>query len=151
MRSALTDAHVTVRGVRLPVVDCRAWRIHASAPECGKGFDVATCETCEARESREGDLKNPPLFGRPQPNGRVPQAARPALRGLGDAVALVTEATGIDRAVRRLTGGGCGCGKRREALNRLVPFRAAGGPQESPEASPPPDTSPEGGTPQTGS
>lgn len=48
------------------------------------------------------------------------QAGRP----LGDVVADVTHATGLDRlpsAYTLLTGKDCGCDQRREALNRLVP------------------------------
>jgi hypothetical protein len=45
--------------------------------------------------------------------------------GLGDVVELITEATGIKSAVERRakrTGKPCGCQKRKEALNKLVPF-----------------------------
>jgi hypothetical protein len=42
-------------------------------------------------------------------------------------VAAITKATGIDRLVKAVTGKkGCGCGKRRAALNRLMPFGSAG-------------------------
>jgi hypothetical protein len=47
------------------------------------------------------------------------------LRGLGDAVAAVTEATGIAAAVKAVSkalGKDCGCGKRRQALNERFPF-----------------------------
>lgn len=43
-------------------------------------------------------------------------------RGLGDVVAAVTHATGIDRAVKLMKPGGCGCEKRQEKLNQLFPF-----------------------------
>lgn len=45
--------------------------------------------------------------------------------GLGDVVDAVTTATGIKavtEAVAKATGRECGCKKRREALNKLVPF-----------------------------
>lgn len=51
------------------------------------------------------------------------QAARS--RGLGDTIAKVTEATGIAKvvkAVSKATGIPCGCKKRQEALNKLVPY-----------------------------
>lgn len=44
-------------------------------------------------------------------------------RGLGDVVAKVAQATGVAAAVKAVAGEGCGCGKRRAALNRAVPFR----------------------------
>jgi hypothetical protein len=48
------------------------------------------------------------------------------LDGLGDLVEVVTEATGIkaaSEAISKATGRDCGCGRRKEALNRLVPFK----------------------------
>lgn len=44
-------------------------------------------------------------------------------RGLGDVVAKITHATGIDRIVKAATGGGCGCKARQAALNAAVPFK----------------------------
>ena len=44
-------------------------------------------------------------------------------RGIGDMVQKVTEKTGIKAVVEKVTGGGCGCNKRRDKLNKLVPFR----------------------------
>lgn len=52
--------------------------------------------------------------------------------GLGDAVAKVTRATGIQAAakvVAKLRGKPCGCGKRQDALNAAMPFT---GPASSP-------------------
>ena len=50
----------------------------------------------------------------------------PRLDGLGDVVEAVTKATGIKAAtdaVARATGKDCGCKRRRDKLNKLVPFR----------------------------
>lgn len=44
-------------------------------------------------------------------------------RGLGDIVAKVAETTGVATVVKAVVGEGCGCGQRRAALNRAVPFR----------------------------
>lgn len=47
------------------------------------------------------------------------------MSGLGDVVEAVAEVTGIKSAVERRarrTGKPCGCKKRKEALNRMVPF-----------------------------
>lgn len=44
-------------------------------------------------------------------------------RGLGDVVAKVAQATGVAAVVKTVAGDGCGCGKRRAALNRAVPFK----------------------------
>lgn len=54
-------------------------------------------------------------------------------RGLGDTIAKITEATGIDKLVKRFVKGDCGCNKRREQLNKLVPYG-------SKDANPPDDT-----------
>jgi hypothetical protein len=46
--------------------------------------------------------------------------------GLGDVVEAVATATGIKaatEAVAKATGRDCGCGRRKEALNKLVPFK----------------------------
>ena len=46
--------------------------------------------------------------------------------GLGDAVAKVTRATGLQKAakvVAKLTGRPCGCGARQDRLNEMFPAR----------------------------
>ena len=45
------------------------------------------------------------------------------MRGAGDLVEQVTKRTGIKALVEKVTGNGCGCGKRRDILNKLIPFR----------------------------
>lgn len=50
----------------------------------------------------------------------------PRIDGLGDLVEAVTTVTGIKaatEAVSKATGKDCGCGRRRDKLNELVPFR----------------------------
>jgi hypothetical protein len=104
--------------VVLPIVDCTGWYVAGITPKCREGLDVETCETCSSRKSRNGDLKNPPVYGRgekipyvqPAPVSKLP----PTLRGLGDVVAAATKAVGI-----RQCGG---CKKRQEALNQAFPF-----------------------------
>jgi hypothetical protein len=45
-------------------------------------------------------------------------------RGLGDVVAKITHATGIDKLVKAVTGKkGCGCKKRAAKLNEKFPFQ----------------------------
>ena len=43
-------------------------------------------------------------------------------KGLGDTIAKVTKATGIDKAVKFIAGEDCGCTERRKALNKLFPY-----------------------------
>ena len=48
-------------------------------------------------------------------------------KGLGDTIARATKATGIDKFANRLADGlnipgGCGCKKRQEYLNKVVPY-----------------------------
>ena len=54
---------------------------------------------------------------------------RPPDRGFGDTVERVLHATGISPVakwlIRALTGKPCGCGRRRNRLNRFVPYRKA--------------------------
>ncbi len=43
-------------------------------------------------------------------------------KGVGDTVAKITKATGIDRLVHAVVGEDCGCDERREKLNKLFPY-----------------------------
>lgn len=46
-------------------------------------------------------------------------------RGLGDTIHKITKATGIKKVVdtvSKATGKPCGCGKRRDTLNRVFPY-----------------------------
>lgn len=42
--------------------------------------------------------------------------------GLGDTIAQITEATGIDKLVKFIAGEDCGCEERKEKLNKLFPY-----------------------------
>jgi len=47
------------------------------------------------------------------------------LRGLGDAIEMVTKATGVKKvvdAVSKATGKPCVCSERKDSLNRKFPF-----------------------------
>ena len=50
-------------------------------------------------------------------------------KGLGDSIEKFTKATGIksltELASRKITGkpGGCGCNKRKKALNKMFPYK----------------------------
>jgi len=46
-------------------------------------------------------------------------------KGLGDTVEKITRATGIKQVVEKVseaTGTDCGCGQRRDTLNRIFPY-----------------------------
>jgi hypothetical protein len=46
--------------------------------------------------------------------------------GVGDVIEMVTKVTGIKKvveAVSKATGKDCGCGRRRDKLNELMPFK----------------------------
>ena len=46
-------------------------------------------------------------------------------KGVGDTVEKITKATGIKKVVEtvsKVTGKDCGCGKRKDKLNRLFPY-----------------------------
>jgi hypothetical protein len=47
-------------------------------------------------------------------------------KGLGDTVEKITTITGIKRIVDKVaeaTGKDCGCNKRKEALNKMMPYK----------------------------
>ena len=47
-------------------------------------------------------------------------------KGLGDTIEKITTTTGIKKIVRRvnkMTGGDCGCGKRKQTLNKIFPYK----------------------------
>lgn len=46
--------------------------------------------------------------------------------GLGDTIEKITTATGVKKVVdtvSKATGKDCGCGKRKDALNRMFPYQ----------------------------
>ena len=43
-------------------------------------------------------------------------------KGLGDTVAKITKATGIDKVAKFILGEDCGCEERKEKLNKLFPW-----------------------------
>jgi hypothetical protein len=44
------------------IVDCKNWRINNSIPDCSLKLDLNQCNSCTAKQSRNGDYKNPPIF-----------------------------------------------------------------------------------------
>ena len=44
-------------------------------------------------------------------------------KGLGDTIAKITKATGIDKVVKFIAGEDCGCDERKEILNKMFPYR----------------------------
>jgi hypothetical protein len=51
---------------------------------------------------------------------RIVKKSKP--RGLGDTVENFTQKTGIKKVVEKVAGEECGCGARRDALNRMFPY-----------------------------
>ena len=43
-------------------------------------------------------------------------------KGVGDTIAAITKATGIDKAVKAVVGEDCGCKERQERLNQMFPY-----------------------------
>jgi hypothetical protein len=109
-------------GVELPIVDCTAWYAVQAGARCRKGLDVAGCASCPERNSRNGNLSDPPVYGRGERTAAAEPAPRPApmpqqpkpMRGLGDAIHKVTSKLGIKECG--------GCAKRRATLNKAFPF-----------------------------
>ena len=44
-------------------------------------------------------------------------------KGLGDTIAKITKATGIEKMVKFIAGEDCGCDERKEILNKMFPYR----------------------------
>ena len=44
-------------------------------------------------------------------------------KGVGDTVAKITKATGIENAVKFLAGEDCGCDERKKVLNHIFPYQ----------------------------
>jgi hypothetical protein len=139
----MTIGTLNVSGISLPIMDCKSWRVAGTSPLCLKNLDVTKCATCEERETRDGNIMDPPLFLGPrlapvraqlatEMQPPAPGTALPSrMRGLGDVVAAMTSVVGIKA-------GSCGpCARRREALNRMIPFGQK-------ETSPPPEGNGEG-------
>lgn len=60
------------------------------------------------------------------PNTAIKGTVQTASRGLGDTIERVAHATGLDqvaKAYTAVTKKDCGCGKRKEALNRAFPYK----------------------------
>jgi hypothetical protein len=55
-------------------------------------------------------------------NSKKSKTIKKKSKGLGDTVAKVTKATGIDKAVKFIAGEECGCEERKEKLNKLFPY-----------------------------
>lgn len=96
-------------GIELEVVNCMHWNPATGVPECLAGHDVSQCETCTFKQVR-------PVFSRPPSAAHFEAEAKVlrGMRGLGDVVAAVTTAVGIQPCG--------GCEKRKEFLNKIVPF-----------------------------
>ena len=43
-------------------------------------------------------------------------------KGLGDTIAKITKATGIDKVAKKVLGDDCGCSDRKEKLNKMFPY-----------------------------
>ena len=42
---------------------------------------------------------------------------------LGDTIEKITTATGVKKFIHKVTGGGCGCEKRKKTLNKIFPYK----------------------------
>ena len=54
----------------------------------------------------------------------LPDSLKKESKRLGDTIEKITEVTGIKKAVEKITGDNdCGCGKRKEKLNKILPYK----------------------------
>ncbi len=45
-------------------------------------------------------------------------------KGLGDTIAKITKATGIDKVAKKVLGEDCGCEERKDRLNKIFPYKS---------------------------
>lgn len=105
---------VKVGELSINIVDCKSWSLYQMQPRCSQEHDVSQCESCSHRQTREGNLQDPPIFI----DINASQVEKPLpkqIKGLGDAIEAVTKAVGIKTCG--------GCAQRRDKLNALVPFK----------------------------
>jgi len=43
-------------------------------------------------------------------------------KGLGDTIEKITQATGVQKVVKKIVKDDCGCDKRKQTLNELYPY-----------------------------
>ena len=104
---------IKIGELSINIIDCKSWSLYQLQPRCSQGHDVAQCESCNYRQTREGNLQDPPVFVDIDPN-KVEKPTPKRITGLGDVIARATSAVGIKQCG--------GCKKRQEALNKLIPF-----------------------------
>ena len=51
-------------------------------------------------------------------------------KGLGDTIAKITKATGIDKVAKKVLGDDCGCEERKAKLNKMFPYARTFTPDE---------------------
>jgi hypothetical protein len=106
----------------------------AHDPEEGRPMPEALWQACREREGMfdtiQADARR--SYGEDVPRPALPPAKS---RGLGDTLAKVFKATGVEavaKAVEKVTGKPCGCAQRQEWLNEKFP--AKGNPLEPPNS-----------------
>ena len=53
----------------------------------------------------------------------LPDSLKKESKGLGDTIEKITEVTGIKKVVEKVAGKDCGCNKRKEKLNKILPYK----------------------------
>ncbi len=108
------------RGEAETIAVCNKYRVHWGLAPLPNNAPAAKSDHGKFT-ARGGSVRIGAACGT-QPATKPWDVSQPS-RGLGDVIAKVTHATGIDRLVKAVTGAkGCGCGKRQAALNSAVPF-----------------------------
>lgn len=109
-------ADIQIGSLSLPIVDCKHWHVLDRTPNCELGLDVARCDCCASKVNRQGDYMNPPVYRRSRALAHPTPLPPVKPRGMGDVIAAVAKALGFKQKPN------CGCSKRQEALNRIMPF-----------------------------
>lgn len=79
-------------------------------------------ETIDKRSKDYREYKEWKASKRSEDYNKLKQNVESQSKGVGDTVAKITKATGVDKLVKFIAGEDCGCDERQERLNRIFKY-----------------------------
>ena len=80
-------------------------------------------ETIDKRSKDYREYKEWKASKRSEDYNKLKQNVEAQSKGVGDTVAKITKATGVDKLVKFIAGEDCGCDYRKEKLNKLFTYK----------------------------